>query len=204
MSLNFKPIEPNKEKMLFVVAPATYGTYKVAQKIAESPKGQATKNASEKNKVLAQEMREARKYKRESKILNTYGENQETGKRSWGKILGKTILNSILFGPAVGIINTLYKMNKADNIQNKRDIAELKGEVEEYRDTKEIRKEQFVNNYARDPKTGVRPFVPYAALTGMPAYTINCAIADKIAEKIAAQATEASQEKTEVQEAVQE
>ena len=120
---------------------------------------QAAKNSKAKSKELAKELRETRRYERDSKILSIYGVNPETGKRSAGKLIGMTLLTSPLW--------TVYFCNKADKIQMQREIAELKGEVAEHRKSSEIIKDKIAAEYGVDPETGKRnPFVYLSAFPG--------------------------------------
>ncbi|MBQ3641611.1 hypothetical protein II906_06795 [bacterium] len=133
---------------------------------------QTAKITNARAKELRKEFIEAKKYERDSKILSIYGENPETGKRSAVKLIGMSLLTSPLL--------TAYFCNKADKIQMKRDIAELKGQVEEHRKSTEIYKDMFLNVYGKHPETGKRdPIVYFTKGYGLP-YTI---IADKINAK---------------------
>ena len=135
---------------------------------------QATKNSYQRAKELRAEYKAAKQYERDTKILSIFGENPETGKRSTGKLIGM----SLLIGPFM----TAYYCNKADKIQMKRDIAELKGQVEEHKKSSQISKEMFVNAYGIDPQTGKRPLTGLAY--GIGPYIIYGKIADKIAKNL--------------------
>ncbi|MBQ9244736.1 hypothetical protein IJ182_00545 [bacterium] len=74
-------------------------------------------------KELKQEYKAAKKYEKETKILDFYGKNPETGKRSAGKILASYF--------CLGLIPTAAMAAKADNIAMKRELEDLRTQVEE-------------------------------------------------------------------------